>query len=292
MKEKCKKVLLIAKSKILELFYRKPKVLTSTETIKYIIQNSASIGRMGDGELAIILKKDLAFQNNSELLRNRLSSLKSRNKFLLCIPNIFFSNKRIKNDCVEREGKFWIKHKFRYGGFWKKYFSANKVLGDAFISRFYLRRKDKTLIGEYITLLKQLWEARNVVFVEGAQSRLGVGNDLFDNAASIKRILCPAQNAFDKYSDILQTIQQHVKKDDLLILALGPTATVLAYDLSELGYQALDLGHVDVEYEWYLMGTNKKVPIPNKHVNECNSLGESKLGKLENLYQNQIIAKV
>ena len=82
-------------------------------------------------------------------------------------------------------------------------------------------------------MLKQLWEARNVVFVEGAQSRLGVGNDLFDNAASIKRILCPAQNAFDKYSDILQTIQQHVKKDDLLILALGPTATVLAYDLSE-----------------------------------------------------------
>jgi len=30
---------------------------------------------------------------------------------------------------------------------------------------------------------------------------------------------------------------------------LGPTTTVLAYDLYKNGYQAIDIGHVDLEHE-------------------------------------------
>ena len=42
-----------------------------------------------------------------------------------------------------------------------------------------------------------------------------------------------------------------------VLIALGQTATVLAYDLSEAGLQAIDPGHVDVEYEWYRMGEDQ-----------------------------------
>lgn len=42
------------------------------------------------------------------------------------------------------------------------------------------------------------------------------------------------------------------------MISLGPTATVLAYDLFKAGYQAIDFGHVDVEYEWWRMGAHKK----------------------------------
>lgn len=38
--------------------------------------------------------------------------------------------------------------------------------------------------------------------IEGEKSRLGVGNDLFEGAKSIRRILGPAQNAFDKYEEL------------------------------------------------------------------------------------------
>ena len=55
-------------------------------------------------------------------------------------------------------------------------------------------------------------------------------------------------------------------KDDLLILALGPAATVLAYELSG-ERQCLDLGHIDIEYEWFRMGATTKVAIPSKYVN-------------------------
>ena len=55
-----------------------------------------------------------------------------------------------------------------------------------------------------------------------------------------------------------------MKKNKLILIALGPTATVLSYDLNKLGYQAIDIGHADIEYEWYLRKAKKKIPIKNK----------------------------
>jgi len=82
-------------------------------------------------------------------------------------------------------------------------------------------------------------------------SRLGVGNDLFNNTRSILRIICPSKNAYSKYSEILRIVKKQEKSKAVLI-ALGPTATVLAYDLTIAGYHAVDIGHIDIEYEWYL----------------------------------------
>ena len=47
------------------------------------------------------------------------------------------------------------------------------------------------------------------------------------------------------------------------------TATVLATDLHNAGYQAIDVGHIDIEYEWMLRKAKKKIPIPGKYVNEA-----------------------
>lgn len=106
---------------------------------------------------------------------------------------------------------------------------------------------------------------------------LGYGNDLFDNAKSIKRILCPNKNAWDKYDEILDAVIHNTTKADLIILALGMTATIMAYDLALSGRQALDLGHSDIEYEWMKMGAVEKVAIPGKFTNEA------KDGKLQSI---------
>ena len=57
-------------------------------------------------------------------------------------------------------------------------------------------------------------------------------------------------------------------KNNLFLIALEPTATVLSYDLAKEGYYALDIGHLDIEYDWFLRKTNKKINIENKWVNE------------------------
>jgi len=122
------------------------------------------------------------------------------------------------------------------------------------LSRFYIIYKNKEKCKLQISMLKQIWDNKDVVIVEGCQSRTGVGNDLYSNARSISRILGPAESAFSMYDTIMKAITENVTKDKLILLSLGMTATVLAYDLSKLGYWAIDIGHLDVEYEWY----NKK----------------------------------
>ena len=275
-------------------FYKKPDVLSAEQTINYILDNKVSISRFGDGEIEIMAGLNLQFQTNDKKLADKLKQVKTTDKCLVCVPNIFskkaFSRKLIKKD----EYIFWrknlIKHEYRY----RKIFGKMPVLGDSFISRFYMRYNDKSKEKneKYIALLKKLRDNRNIVFVEGENSRLGYGNDLFDNASSIKRILCPPKNAFAVYDRILNSIKKHCNKDDLIILALGPTATAMAYDLSIMGYQALDLGHIDIEYEWFLMNATSKVPIKHKHVNECNSMGNVKYAELSESYKKEIVERI
>lgn len=56
----------------------------------------------------------------------------------------------------------------------------------------------------------------------------------------------------------------------MILLILGPTAKALAYRLSNKGYQTIDIGHIDSEYEWFKMGATYKVKLDNKHTAEHN----------------------
>ena len=96
-----------------------------------------------------------------------------------------------------------------------------------------------------------------------------MGNNLFDNALYVKRIEAPAENAVGINSDdILDAAKKLIPKGSIIFMALGATATVLAYDLAALGYKAMDLGHLDIEYEYYRHKATGKMKIPGKYVNE------------------------
>lgn len=274
-------------STIYRPFYKTPRVMNSEDTLQYIIDNRCSIARFGDGELGLMYGKGISFQSYNRELAKKLKEVKTNDKCLVCIPNIFGKN-LCKDSLTAEDYSFWKRTLFAFGGLWKKSFTGEQLLGDSLISRFYLRYSDKTGVSDYIKKLKMLWQDRNIVFVEGKNSRLGYGNDLFDNAKSIRRIIAPEKNAFDKYDKILSAVKKHCNKSDLIIIALGPSASVLAYELSD-EYQALDLGHVDIEYEWFRMGATKKVPVKDKHVNECNSMGDCSNENLQSSYLSEII---
>ena len=162
---------------------------------------------------------------------------------------------------------------------------------DTNFTRFYMRRYDIRDYPAYIERMKTIWHDRDILFVEGEKSRLGVGNDLFSGARSVQRILCPATDAWGSYPEILRLAKEH-GAGRLILIALGQTATVLAYDLSEAGLQAIDLGHVDVEYEWYRMRAKTKVPIPGKYVNEARGGREVTEHPDQAAYLKQVIARV
>ena len=80
-----------------------------------------------------------------------------------------------------------------------KIIKLNKKFYSAGISKCYLKMKDKSGIPKYISKLKNIWGGRDVIIAEGEISKQGIGNDLFNNTKSIKRIICPETNSFQVY---------------------------------------------------------------------------------------------
>lgn len=281
------------KLKVKDYFFRiklsTPKIMSMDETMDYIIQNHCSVSRYGDGELKLAIGEDISFQKCTPELQLRLSEiLQSQSKnCLICVPDYFTGAKWMKDDSKE----FMWRRVAEYRRQWSPLIDMNRLYGNASISRCYYDWKDKSNCKKWFEKMKQIWYNRDVVFVEGEESRLGYHNDLFDNAKSIRRILCPKTEAFYKYSEIVNTVINNVSVDKLVLIALGPTATVLAFDLSKQGYQAVDLGHIDIEYEWYRMKANQKIPIENKYTNEAEVIVLNDYD-LDDMFLKQVICKI
>lgn len=245
-------------------------VMSIDETLDELLKTEKSLIRFGDGEFNIMNGYSIAFQEyNEELARGMKEILLTANQeeMLLCMPEVF---KAFKGEFPldYNSETFWKKELDRYADFFKEY-CQSKIYGSAFISRPYIYSKDRTCAFDQFEKMKQLFEGKDLLIVEGKTSRSGVGNDLFDKANSIKRIICPSHNAFSKIKEIREKILEH-SEGRLILLMLGPTAKVLAYQLTQQGYRALDLGHIDSEYEWMQMKAETKVQLKHKHTAEFN----------------------
>lgn len=290
---------------VYEIFYEKRRILrlrlgyslrimSPEATIKYTEKHKCCIARYGDGEFDLILRtRDLGFQNQSQEISDRLASIlshKSKN-LLLCVPRCMNTIK----GCDNHSGSFWIEwgrngHHEQIINMIRSYAGKRYLFGDAQITRPYIDWVTDERARRTFPMLKRLWTDKDIIIVEGEQTRMGVGNDLFDDAKSVKRILAPAVGAFEYCDKIRQAILDHYH-GELIIMALGPTATILAAEFAEQGIQALDIGNIDIEYEWFLRKAKTRIAIPGKFTNEAKD-GRVFSECMDEKYLEQIIDRV
>ena len=271
-----------------EMANSKIKILGIEASLDKIKNAKKSICRFGDGELDIILGGKIGFQEqNNKLARMLEDILKEKQDFcLIGVPDAINNFDNI----TEESEEFWTKNMLRVRDKWLEYLNEDMEYCTANITRLYIRYKDKSDCGKHFEALNDIWKDRDVVICEGEQTRAGVGNDILDGCKSVKRIICLSENAFNKYDEIMNRLKQE-DKDTLILIALGPTATILAYNLAKEGYQALDVGHFDIEYEWYKRKVTKKEKIDNKYTNEV--IGGNNAKKVEDeKYLSQIVAVI
>ena len=266
-----------------------PHILNKKETLDYIHNTGCSIGRFGDGEISLIAMIGIGFQKASFKLRRELIRIARSNDktFLVCLPIILIDN----SDLIDSSKKWW-KANLRLMGFvWKLYFSSGNQFGDTQITRPWLNTQNDEIAAMCFYRLSEEWTNKDVLLIEGEKSRVGVGNDFLKNAKSVKRILCPVKNAYSKI-DKIESAAKKFPKETVILLALGPTATVLAYRLHNSGYRALDIGHMDVEYEWWKMKATKKVPIKNKYVNEAGGYKTLIESEIDEQYTREVLCTI
>lgn len=266
--------------------YPLPIVKSIPETIDKILIEGSSICRFGDGELIYISeRRSLPFQRQDDRLREYFIKILSSEhpNILVGLPIGYYSLKNLKPETklVWRAIISWTYPRI------KKFLKEDKIYYNASMTRLYMDYEDTSHSGAWFQKVRSIWDNRDIILIEGEKSRLGVGNNLFKNAISVKRVLGPAHHAFDQFDNLLNFAKAQ-SKQSLILIAMGPTAKPLAYELALDGFQAIDIGNLDVEYEWFLKGVTKKVKIEGKYTSEV--VGGREVGEIYNdEYHNQII---
>lgn len=264
---------------------------TNEETVNLIVEERKSLARFGDGEFMWMAGESMpSFQRYSpEFGQDLIRAFTSKNKDLLIgIPyGVFDASK-----CNLLARMHWRIIRANFLPRLEKFVDLKKIYCDASITRPYIDYKDREFSENIFNLLKRIWNDKDIVIIEGEKTKLGMGNDLLSNAKSIKRIICPAENAYGVLDKIKNSVHKNVSKDTLMIAALGPTASILAAQLCDEGYQFIDIGHVDVEYMWFLKHSISRETIEGKYVNESGVKTCSNIYDKDSLYVDSIIDRV
>lgn len=270
-----------------------PTILNFDASLKTLHHTHSSLSRFGEGEIKIMQDIDINFQKSTPILRERLIELvrHPHPKNRLALPNIWKNFEALTFDAQS----FWVHHLLRFGKTWTKIQIADYQYLDALITRPYMDMRLKSIPDMQYKFheWQMLWHGKKVLIVEGSNTHFGDGNDLLANAKQVKRILVPASNAFSKYDEILAITKNNLSEFDLILLAIGPTATVLADDLAGK-CQTIDIGHLDLEYAWFLKKARQKIALKNRFVNEIHAGYQQNddLIKSSEMFQKSIIARI
>lgn len=215
-------------------------------TIDQIVNENYSLARFGDGEYACMTgsmrNKTSGLNHCNILIQKRLISVFNSELENLLI-GIIPSPSVPYGDYLVKEKYYW--NEYVYTLHYKKILKLLNFFRVYTDSTIFLKpmRINTILQDDYFNKIKKIWSNREVCFVTSKKGRLDINHSLFDNVKFKHLIDTPYENAFDKYDDIfMECMNQNI--NTLFLLSAGFTATLLAYDLTKKGYQAIDIGHI------------------------------------------------
>ena len=163
----------------LDAIFKNFKIFNEEETLNEIIINNKSIARFGDGEFLLIYGQNIGFQKFNKTLSNKLKEVLNNDYNNLLIGINLKSNKNIEKYTNFSKNYYlrWIEiNKLKIASLLNKkinYYSS-------MITRFYIEYKDKSQVPQYIKILKKIWDRKDILIIEGENTRIGVGNNLIN----------------------------------------------------------------------------------------------------------------
>lgn len=271
------------------LFY--PTVLSVNETLNDLLSGGKSLCRFGDGEFACIngnLRASFTTRYDRRLAERLKEVLESCDDGIMIAIAANYGELSDYAPSSRREIRHYMTPMIRSEH--KELLDENRRYYNAYITRPYMYYyDDPDGMEAYWNRISKLWAGRDIVIIEGTNTGTGVGNDLLKDSETVSRIIAPARDAFDEYEQILKSALDQ-PADRLYLCSLGPAATVLAYDLAKSGRQAVDIGHLDIEYEWWKRGEYRCL-IPGKYVNEVSG-GTDPVPISDEIYESQIVSRI
>jgi hypothetical protein len=138
--------------------------------------------------------------------------------------------------------------------FWKAYafdiylrlYDRSKTYASSFITR--PDAVSQIDCRDYWVLVKQIWQGRKVLLLQGHRREFLKDPTLLEGAEEYHVIYGPRYDAFVKRAHLVEDIMDNSGDDWVILISLGPTATVLAHDICKRGRQGIDIGHLGAFY--------------------------------------------
>lgn len=226
---------------------KRPIIKTAEETVNKITNWRKSIARFGDGEILVAEGQDIGFQKADARLSEKLRSILShpQENLLVGIPHSYYYSHigqilQNANPTVKDFNLYAVPVLRRI---LDKYLNKEMVFFEMGIT------VDKKLF----SVFRKFFENKKLVLVGCKEAFQTYKFNIFDSALQLDYEFVPNKHCFSVYDELLAKLLRY-DKDVLMILMCGPTATVLAADLAEKGFQALDLGHLAKAYDWHKRG--------------------------------------
>lgn len=228
---------------------KRPTIKTADETINELITTNKSIARFGDGEIMLADGKDIPFQRAEKELTRRLQEImaKPQENLLVAVnryyyyPNIFEAVIKQTNPIYKRFELYAVPSLRRQ---LDKYLNKEMLLYEAGIT------SNDT---KFFSLYRNFFQNKKLVLVGCKEALKSYKFNIFDKALKLDYEFVPNKHCFSVYDETLDKLCSY-DKDSIMILMCGPTACVLAADLTKNGFKALDLGHLAKSYDWHKRG--------------------------------------
>ncbi len=226
----------------------RPNILDRKDTIHLLVNSNLSLARFGDGELSLAAGHSIPHQAyNKKLADKIIDILKNKQKNLLVGINhwYFYCEYDPKKNNFSKQFELEMMPFFRKEVL--KYINLDTIYCNAGITGF------GTLSEAEYNEYKKIWNNKDILIVTCQEMLLQTKYNIYDNAKHIDYIFVPNKDSYSEYKPTLDKIKTY-DKNTLIILMAGPLSKVLASDLANIGYRALDLGHLMKSYDYYRKG--------------------------------------
>jgi hypothetical protein len=243
----------VVRKELTDAGFRVPDVLTFTETLRVISEGSRSLARFGDGERTLMLdRQDIPFQKWSPQIAAELKRVASNADGRPCdigVNRAYLYRTGAEQAQVERFYAEYELPQMLADRFPDYLTAAGPYLDATFTIPYHHFREDAFLPGffaAYFDAFAEAFKGRDVILAAGKgviNEWAGMSHDLLRHSASVETLHLPDMDAYFAIDEIEHAIKaMNPKGSRLVALSCGPTATVLAYRLSDK-MRALDIGH-------------------------------------------------
>lgn len=226
-----------------------PVILTTQESLEKLKAELKSFCRIGDGESAITMGNDIAFQKFDRRLADSLTEIISLNfdNIIVGLPYAFFYEDKNFQSSASKFGTLPI-HRDTILGMIKK----NSAFIDTCITLAYQTYETYDFASHFQTW-KKIFAGRKILLVSGLGilDKLRYKYEIFEQAECLENIYAPAKNAYSELANIIREVLKY-PTDYVVCIILGPAAKPMVVDLTRRGYIACDIGHLLKDYDAYM----------------------------------------